>query len=95
MLRIGITVERDVFATLSGWCPSVQVQIGGSPDYYVERKLGKGGFGQVYVGRRLVSTKDNELKDGPTANLVCSAFRVDSGCPREYQLPVALPLLPM
>ncbi|KAF7062882.1 hypothetical protein CFC21_069436 [Triticum aestivum] len=29
------------------------VQIGGSPEYRVERKLGKGGFGHVFVGRRL------------------------------------------
>lgn len=27
--------------------------MGGSPWYKVERKLGKGGFGQVFVGRRL------------------------------------------
>lgn len=27
--------------------------MGGSPVYKIERKLGKGGFGQVYVGRRL------------------------------------------
>jgi len=26
--------------------------VGSSPAYVVERKLGKGGFGQVYVGRR-------------------------------------------
>ena len=30
-----------------------QVQIGGSPVYKIERKLGKGGFGQVFVGRRV------------------------------------------
>jgi hypothetical protein len=30
-----------------------QVQVGGSPQYKVERKLGKGGFGHVFVGRRL------------------------------------------
>jgi hypothetical protein len=48
----------------------VQVSIGGSPEYYVERKLGKGGFGQVYVGRRVVAVKDNEFKDGPHANCV-------------------------
>lgn len=31
----------------------VQVQVGGSPMYRIDRKLGKGGFGQVYVGRRV------------------------------------------
>ncbi|KAG6480055.1 hypothetical protein ZIOFF_063532 [Zingiber officinale] len=30
-----------------------KVQVGGSPIYKVERKLGKGGFGQVFVGRRV------------------------------------------
>lgn len=30
-----------------------QVQVGGSPLYKLDRKLGKGGFGQVYVGRRV------------------------------------------
>lgn len=49
---------------------TLQVAIGGSPEYYVERKLGKGGFGQVYVGRRVVTVKDTEFKDGPNANLV-------------------------
>ena len=27
--------------------------MGNSPMYKIERKLGKGGFGQVYVGRRV------------------------------------------
>lgn len=27
--------------------------MGGSPVYKIDRKLGKGGFGQVYVGRRI------------------------------------------
>lgn len=35
--------------------------------YIVERKLGKGGFGQVYVGRRAVAST---AKDGPNANFV-------------------------
>ncbi|KAF5725715.1 hypothetical protein HS088_TW23G00442 [Tripterygium wilfordii] len=30
-----------------------RVQVGNSPVYKIERKLGKGGFGQVYVGRRV------------------------------------------
>ena len=39
--------------------------------YIVERKLGKGGFGQVYVGRRAVAST---AKDGPNANYVRPAF---------------------
>eukprot|EP00798_Chlamydomonas_sp_ICE-L_P019137 gene19137-25745_t len=44
-----------------------KVQIGGLPEYYVERKLGKGGFGQVFAGRRLSASKQ---KDGSQANYV-------------------------
>lgn len=43
-----------------------QVQVGGSPLYRIERKLGKGGFGQVYVGRRVSPTNVNE-RTGPGA----------------------------
>lgn len=38
----------------------MQVQVGGSPWYRLERKLGKGGFGQVYVGRRVASVNTND-----------------------------------
>lgn len=31
----------------------LQVQIGCSPVYRIDRKLGKGGFGQVYVGQQV------------------------------------------
>jgi hypothetical protein len=46
---------------------SRQVCVGGGPEYQLDRKLGKGGFGQVFVGRRVQPTKS---KDGPNANLV-------------------------
>jgi hypothetical protein len=45
----------------------LQVLVGGGPEYYVDRKLGKGGFGQVFIGRRLQTTKQ---RDGVNANLV-------------------------
>lgn len=44
----------------------IQVRVGGSPLYTIERKLGKGGFGQVYVGRRVGPTTSNE-RTGPGA----------------------------
>jgi hypothetical protein len=44
--------------------PLSQVQVGNSPQYKVERKLGKGGFGQVYVGRRVSGGAD---RTGPDA----------------------------
>jgi hypothetical protein len=42
--------------------------VGNSPQYNVERKLGKGGFGQVYVGRRMGVTGRAALETaGPNA----------------------------
>ena len=66
--RTGIWLRDTVNATER---VHLQVQIGGLPEYYVERKLGKGGFGQVYVGRRVVASKQ---KEGPQANYVSSGL---------------------
>lgn len=33
-----------------------KTSVGGSPTYIVERRLGKGGFGQVYIGKRVGKT---------------------------------------
>ncbi|RVW48632.1 Casein kinase 1-like protein HD16 [Vitis vinifera] len=67
-----------------------QVQVGGSPVYKIERKLGKGGFGQVFVGRRV--TGGNERTGGPGATEVALKFehRNSKGCnygpPYEWQV---------
>lgn len=55
------------------------VQVGGSPVYKVDKKLGKGGFGQVYMGTRAQATKDTE---GPNANQVALKLehRSSKGC---------------
>lgn len=46
-----------------------RVQVGNSPVYKTERKLGKGGFGQVYVGRRVSGGTE---RTGPDAIEVLS-----------------------
>lgn len=53
--------------------------MGGSPTYYVDKKLGKGGFGQVYCGKRATATKE---KEGANANLVALKLehRSSKGC---------------
>ncbi|PON86858.1 GPCR kinase [Trema orientale] len=66
-----------------------RVQVGNSPVYKTERKLGKGGFGQVYVGRRVSGGSD---RTGADAIEVALKFehRNSKGCnygpPYEWQV---------
>ncbi|KAH1066444.1 hypothetical protein J1N35_031431 [Gossypium stocksii] len=68
-----------------------KVQVGGSPWYRIERKLGKGGFGQVCVGRRVSATNTND-RNGSGALEVALKFehRSSKGCnygpPYEWQV---------
>ncbi|KAH7838387.1 hypothetical protein Vadar_025734 [Vaccinium darrowii] len=67
-----------------------KVQVGGSPMYKVDRKLGKGGFGQVFVGRRV--SVGNERSGSPGAVEVALKFehKNSKGCtygpPYEWQV---------
>ncbi|KAI8565544.1 hypothetical protein RHMOL_Rhmol03G0268300 [Rhododendron molle] len=66
-----------------------RVKLGNSPAYKLERKLGKGGFGQVYVGRRVTGGSG---RTGPNAVEVALKFehRNSKGCsygpPFEWQV---------
>lgn len=54
----------------------MQVQVSNSPVYKIERKLGKGGFGQVYVGRRVSGGSD---RTGPDAIEVLLRLSISQG----------------
>ncbi|KAF3963703.1 hypothetical protein ACB098_05G042700 [Castanea mollissima] len=69
-----------------------RVQVGGSPVYKTERKLGKGGFGQVYVGRRVsaVNTNDRTTVSGAVEVALKFEHKSSKGCnygpPSEWQV---------
>ncbi|AET01488.2 putative protein kinase CK1-CK1-Pl family [Medicago truncatula] len=74
----------------NGFVIPEKVQVSTSPLYKTEKKLGKGGFGQVYVGRRVSDGNLNE-RTGPEALEVAIKFEHTSskGCnegpPKEWE----------
>ncbi|KAK3041657.1 hypothetical protein RJ639_001467 [Escallonia herrerae] len=66
-----------------------RVQLGNSPLYRLDRKLGKGGFGQVYVGRRMIGGLGNTGPDAVEVALKLE-HRNGKGCtygpPYEWQV---------
>lgn len=71
-----------------------KVSIGGSPVYKIERKLGKGGFGQVYVGRRVSGPVDQTTGPGAVEVALKFEHRSSKGCnygpPAEWGVYVSL-----
>jgi len=56
-----------LFRDLSNFSVSsiyMKVQVGGSPTYKIDKKLGKGGFGQVFLGRRISGGSDRTTGPG-------------------------------
>uniref|UniRef100_A0A7N0T5C9 non-specific serine/threonine protein kinase n=1 Tax=Kalanchoe fedtschenkoi TaxID=63787 RepID=A0A7N0T5C9_KALFE len=88
---VGVSPDKAVGGEDEGSTAPVpdKVQVGGSPAYRVERKLGKGGFGQVYVGRRISSAGP-----GPIEVALKFEHRSSKGCnrgpPNEWQVYTAL-----
>ncbi|KAI3935156.1 hypothetical protein MKW92_005626 [Papaver armeniacum] len=67
-----------------------RVQVGGSPIYKIDRKLGKGGFGQVFVGRRVSGGTDRISGPGATEVALKFEHKSSKGCnygpPYEWQV---------
>eukprot|EP00195_Chlamydomonas_chlamydogama_P005702 CAMPEP_0202899676 /NCGR_PEP_ID=MMETSP1392-20130828/7848_1 /ASSEMBLY_ACC=CAM_ASM_000868 /TAXON_ID=225041 /ORGANISM="Chlamydomonas chlamydogama, Strain SAG 11-48b" /LENGTH=707 /DNA_ID=CAMNT_0049585925 /DNA_START=147 /DNA_END=2270 /DNA_ORIENTATION=+ len=63
--------------------PPAKVSVGGSPVYLPDKKLGKGGFGQVWLGKRLIqrkpSSRDLDAQSPPEVALKFE-HKTSKGC---------------
>ncbi|XP_075104947.1 casein kinase 1-like protein HD16 isoform X2 [Nicotiana tabacum] len=68
----------------------MRVQVGGSPVYKVEGNLGKGGFGHVFLGRRLTSGNERSIGQGAVEVALKFEHTNSKGCnhgpPYEWQV---------
>ncbi|RDX81195.1 Casein kinase 1-like protein HD16, partial [Mucuna pruriens] len=83
--------ELEFFVTDGIWSLVHElIQVGNSPWYKVERKLGKGGFGQVYVGRRSGGNLNERTGPGAVEVALKLEHRTSKGCtygpPYEWQV---------
>lgn len=71
-----------------------RIQVGGSPPYKIDRKLGKGGFGQAYVGRRINAPHPHE-RNGAGAVEVSITFCISAylSPPTPNRMKISLMLL--
>jgi len=73
-----------------------RVRVGMSPEYLVQKRLGKGGFGQVYLGKRATPARGKAAREGKALNEVALKFehKNSKGCvhgpPYEWQVYKAL-----
>lgn len=65
----------------AGLCVYAKVSVGGSPQYIPEKKLGKGGFGQVWLGRRVHVKKNGKDPEGAGAPVVSVGTTLALGYP--------------
>jgi hypothetical protein len=60
--------------------PRLQVQVGSSPVYYAGRRLGKGGFGQVFLGTRAGKARSSLKDPKPSEVALKYEHKTSRGC---------------